>query len=170
MKNTLTELRSILRQIATLHRELLEVCKREKAALVAADLAVIQETTARKLEVVEHIQTADKSRSKQVVLLALDWNIPAKELSLSRIVSEVDTRDPALAAELRAMMDQIHAWMARVNQQNAENRKLVEASIEHINQMKKNILGETIPLSGTYNPQGQRRSSSSGSRLISKEA
>jgi hypothetical protein len=60
----------------------------------------------------------------------------------------------------------------RIKTQNDSNAKLIDSSLKHVHNMKKNIFGETNPQSRTYNQQGQRNPGSAnahGPRMISKE-
>jgi hypothetical protein len=54
--------------------------------------------------------------------------------------------------------------------QNRQNQALVEKSLGHVNEMKRNVLGETTPMANTYTPNGQKSGPVAGARLISKEA
>ena len=52
----------------------------------------------------------------------------------------------------------------------AQNKLLVERSLAHVHEMKKNVLGESVPHTDTYNPRGQKAAAAAGARFVSKEA
>lgn len=163
-------LQASLQKLIGLHRQLMDFVRTEKDALVQADLRTIQEVTGSKQVLIESIRQEESNRLKHVAELAMCWKRPLRDLSLSQIAVEIQGVDPKGAEQLRSAFNALTILIKRVSDQNRENSRLVEKTLEHLNAMKKNVLGEATPASATYTQQGTRASGTSGSRLISKEA
>ncbi|MGK5082221.1 flagellar protein FlgN [Bdellovibrionota bacterium FG-1] len=163
------QIRESLQKLIGLHRQLLEACRLEREALVQADLNGIEETTQEKQALVEAIRAAEVERLNHVATLAMAWKRPLRELSLSNLILAVQATAPKMSDQLRSNLNALTVLLDRIQEQNDDNRRLVERSLVHVNQMKKNVLGEAVPKSNTYTAHGQRQATTSGARLISKE-
>jgi hypothetical protein len=169
MEKELTEIHRILENLVGLHRQLVEVVRSEREALVSADLKAIQERTYAKEALIEQIRAQESARVRQVSALAILWRKPLRELTLPKLIIEVQGKDLALAEQFRTLFNTLSLLVQRIEQLNQDNRALVQKSLDHIEDMKRNVLGEASPKSNTYNPQGQRAHNAGTSRLISKE-
>jgi flagellar biosynthesis/type III secretory pathway chaperone len=159
-----------LQKLIGLHRQLLEACRVEREALVQADLRQIQESALSKQGLIDSIRQAENQRIDAVTELARRWKRPVRELSLSNIIIAIQGNDPKGAEQLRSAFNALTVLIQRITEQNDDNRILVERSLTHVNDMKRNVLGEAVPKSDTYTPQGQRSGVTGGARLISHEA
>jgi hypothetical protein len=159
-----------LQKLIGLHRQLLESCRAERAALVQAELKDIQEATLVKQGVIEAIRQAENERIRAVSELALLWKRPVRDLSLPNLIIAIQGQDAKGAEQLRTSYHALTILIQRITEQNGDNRALVERSLANVNEMKRNVLGEAVPKSDTYNPQGQRSGVTGGARLISHEA
>jgi flagellar biosynthesis/type III secretory pathway chaperone len=159
-----------LQRLVGSHRQLLDACRLEREALVQADLKQIQETTLAKQGIVEQIRQAESQRIRHLSELAMRWKKPLRELTLPNLIIAVQGTDPRLAEQLRSSYNTLTVLIQRITEQNDDNRALVERSLANIDQMKRNVLGEAVPKSNTYTPQGQRAGVTGGARLISQEA
>jgi flagellar biosynthesis/type III secretory pathway chaperone len=164
------KLQESLQRLLGLHRQLLDCVRMEREALTAASLKDIQEATYAKQALVEAINQAETDRLRATGELAILWKRPVKELTLGEIVVAIQGRDPKSAEALRSSLNALTLLIKRIREQNDDNRGLVERSLEHVHEMKRNVLGEAKPNTGTYTQQGQKNPSTSGARLISKEA
>jgi flagellar biosynthesis/type III secretory pathway chaperone len=160
----------IIQKLIGLHRNLMDVVRAEREALTNADLKGIQDANAQKEALVQAIRQQEADRLRTVGELAIQWKRPFKDLSLQNIIIAVQGTDLKAAEQLRSSFNALTHLVSRVQEQNRYNAELLEKSLAHLLSMKKNILGEATPKSDTYNPQGQKTSSSASSRLISKEA
>lgn len=170
MEKSISQLYEVLHKLTGLHRQLLDIVRAEKEALVQADLANIQRNVLSKQAVLSELHQAESVRIKLTGDLAILWKKPVRELSLSNIIIAVQGDDPKGAEQLRSIYNTLTVLAQRVTTQNEANRLLVERSLSHVNQMKKNILGEASQKSNTYTQRGQRLNGPRGSRLISREA
>lgn len=159
-----------LQRLIGLHRQLWETVKMEHESLVQAELKGIQEATSAKQACLEMIRQTESDRLKALGELALLWKKPVKELTLNQIILLVQDQDMKSSEQLRSTLNALTILIKRVSEQNQANQVLVEKSLEHVHEMKKNVLGESVPKSNTYTAQGQRVNGSTGARLISKEA
>ena len=169
MDQAVKNLLEALQKLVGLHREMLNCVRSEKEALISADLKVIQEITYAKEALINSIYQWDKERSKNSQHLAIYLRKPVAEITLSNIIIAIQGNDLKTADKLRSSSAALNLLVTRINEQNAENRQLVETTLHHIQEMKKNVLGEAEQKSETYSSYGKKVNSAGASRLISKE-
>ena len=160
----------ILQKLIGLHRQLHEVCRNERDALVAADVKQVQEFTHAKELVIETIRHEEAKRLRLTAEIALEMKRPMAELTLSNLIMDVEPVQPKLAEQLRSAMNALVILIERASKLNQSNLEFIERSLGHVHNMKKNVLGEAVPRSETYGAHGQKLPHTSGARLISKEA
>ena len=159
-----------LQKLTGLHRQLMETVRMEREALISADIRRIEEATVAKHALVDAIRQAESERIGCVADLAVELRRPLRELTLPAIIILVQGENPKRAEQLRTAFNALSLLIKRISEQNADNQKLVEESLIHVQEMKGNVLGETTPKANTYTAKGQRSGVQSGARLISKEA
>ena len=170
MENPLNKIYETLQTLTGLHRQLLETVRVERTAIIDADLRAIHQITATKQDLVEKIRLTENERLKFTTELAVLWKKPLRDLTLPNIIIAIQGEDSKGADQLRSIHNTLTVLIQRITDQNSNNLVLIERSLEHVNAMKKNVLGESAPASGTYTQSGQKTSSSSSSRLFSGEA
>jgi flagellar biosynthesis/type III secretory pathway chaperone len=170
VNQSVAQLYQILQKLIGHHRQLMDVVRAEKQALLAADVKQIQDVVVQKQGIIEAIRQAEHDRVKAVSQLAIIWKKPAAELTLPNIIIALQGDDLKSADQLRGAFNTLTVMIGRISEANNDNRALVEKSIEHIDAMKKNVLGEAVPQANTYTQRGQKANSAKGARLISKEA
>jgi flagellar biosynthesis/type III secretory pathway chaperone len=158
-----------LQRLTGLHRQLLDVVRSERENLVQADLKGIQTATAAKQGLIESIHQAESDRLKLTAELAVLWKKPFKDLTLPNIIIFIQGIDAKGAEQLRSVFNTLTILIQHISKQNLDNKFFLEKSLEHIHQMKKNVLGETTAKSNTYTNHGQKAGGISSARLISKE-
>jgi flagellar biosynthesis/type III secretory pathway chaperone len=166
----LTQVYQKLQKLVGLHRQLLEAVRTERESLVQADLNSIHSVTSIKQTLIESINQLESERVKSMGELAVFWKKPYRELTLPNIIIRIQGDDPKGAEQLRSVFNTLNVLIQRISEQNKDNRALIEKSLEHLGEMKKNILGESSPHSSTYTQQGYKMNNSKVSRLLSKEA
>jgi flagellar biosynthesis/type III secretory pathway chaperone len=159
-----------LQRLTGLHRQLLDTVRLEREALVAADIARIEEATLAKQALIEGIRAGESNRIRHTAELAVLLRKPLRELTLPNLIVAIQGMNPKLAEQLRTDFNALTLLIKRIAEANKENQALVSSSLEHIQQMKTNILGESVPKSSTYTAKGQKSGGIQGSRLIHKEA
>jgi hypothetical protein len=170
MDKSVSDIFESLQKHIGLHRQLLDVCRLERELLVQAELKSIQEITLKKQGIIEVIRVTENERLGRIGALAMKWKKPLRELSLPNLILAIQGTDPKGAEQLRSAFNALTILIQRITEQNDDNRTLVERSLDHVNEMKKNVLGESVPKANTYTAQGQRSGGPGGARFISKEA
>jgi hypothetical protein len=165
------KLQEALNKLVGLHRQLLELVRSEKDAIVAADLKLIQDTSHAKEILVEAIKTTETRRLEELGKIALTLRRPMKELSLSELAIVIQARDPKRADHLRSVQNALKLLVDRVVEQNRYNAELVSRSLESLTEMKANVLGEGVRQAQTYGQNAQKVTpSQSAPRMLSQEA
>ncbi len=170
MEKVLEPLHQSLQKLIGFHRQLLDTVRLEREALIEAQTKSVQEVTLAKHALLISIQQEEVTRLKHVAAIALVWKRPLKELTLPNLIIAIQVKDPKASEQFRSSFNALTLLIQRITEQNDYNKALVERSLEHVNEMKRNVLGEGVPRSNTYTAQGQRIAQTGGARMISKEA
>jgi flagellar biosynthesis/type III secretory pathway chaperone len=172
-QNSLNEkLHESLQELIGLHRQLYEVVKAENEAVTNADLKATYDAAANKEALVHWIHQAEMSRQAVTYTLAQAENLETTTPSLRELILHFQSSNPDYSNQLQVDLTSLVVLVDRIKKQNELNGRLVEASLKHVNNMKRNIFGETTHQARTYNQQGQKNTASAnehGPRLISKE-
>ena len=166
------KLHESLQELIGLHRQLNEVVKSENTAISNADIKGTYEAAAAKGALIHWIHQAEMSRQSVVYALAQEQNLETQTPSLRELILHFQSRDMETSNRLQSDLSVLIMLVERIKKQNALNGDLVAASLKHIDNMKKNIFGETTHQARTYNQQGQKNTATSnehGPRLISRE-
>lgn len=161
-----------LQKLIGIHRQLLETVRQEHEAIANALPKDLQEAVYAKEALIEGIRQQELLRQSIVGKIALQWNRPLEEITLSLIVLEVQNQDAKFSELLRSSQTALKMLAERVIEQNSYNRELLQKSLDHVHEMKRNVLGESKPKSQTYTAQGRKSlvgEQNNNARLISKE-
>jgi hypothetical protein len=158
-----------LQKLIGLHRQLLDTVRLERDALIQADLKDIQEATFAKQALIEAIRQTEAGRVAALEEIAGLWKVPPATLTLSELIIRIQGTDLKTAEVLRSALNTLTILVKRVSDQNDENRRLVEGFLNHLNEMKRNVMGESAPRADVYNQSGRRAPQPGGARLISRE-
>jgi hypothetical protein len=169
----LRELVHSLQKLLGLHRQLWDQVRTEREALVNANRNSIQEIALAKKALVISIREIETKRLSTVSKIAGIWKKPGQELLLSEIILAVQTRDPPLSQSLQTLQNALRHLLERIQILNESNRQLVDASMKHVDVMKRNLMGEVEPRSSLYTQSGNKSPTSAQaaqSRFLSTEA
>lgn len=169
MESALTELHQNLQKLLALHRQLLDLLRRERDALVGADAAAIEDRAAEKQGILDQIALYDHERRRLIAGIGGAARVAADQLTLSRVAIIAQGVQVKMGEQFRSVQQALSHIIGRVEEQGAYNRELVERSLETLAQMKRNIIGASEPAAGTYSANGQRSQQAPGARLISRE-
>jgi flagellar biosynthesis/type III secretory pathway chaperone len=161
-----------LQELVGLHRQLLEAVKTENEAISNADVKATYEATSAKEALLHWIHRAELGRQAAVHTLCQELSLDPAEATLRSIILFFQSSDPTLSERLQTDLTALLVLVERIKKQNELNGRLLEESLGHIQNMKKNIFGETNPKAATYNQSGMRNPGSSnahGPRFVSKE-
>ncbi len=171
-QNITERLHGSLQELIGLHRQMYETVKIENEALTNADAKNTFEAAASKEALIHWIHQAELSRQAITQSLCLQEGLSSERPSLRELILHFQVKSPDFSSQLQVDLNSLIVLVDRIKKQNELNGKLVNESLKHIHNMKKNIFGETNPQARTYNQAGQRNAGSSnahGPRLISKE-
>lgn len=166
----LTELYEVLKKLVGFHRELLDTVRLEREAIVTANLQAIQTATHTKEGILQEVARLETIRINNTAELALEFKKPLKDLTLAQIAIEIQGEDLKKADQFRSALNALTLLIQRIKEQSQYNKELIEKSLGHIQEMKTNVLGESVPKSSTYSAQGKKVQGEANSRFISKEA
>jgi len=171
--NRLSEkLHESLMELIRLHRQLYDVVKNENEAISNADSKATYESTAAKEALIHLIHQAEMNRQSVVRAIAFDYNLSNLNPTLKELIIHFESESFETSTRLQADLNMLIVLVERIKKQNEINGRLVAESLKHINNMKKNIFGETSNKAGTYNQSGRQNTGSAnehGPRLISRE-
>lgn len=166
MEKVLAELYQQLQKLLSLHRQLLELLRTEKQALVDADVTKIEELALSKQGLLDQIAFHDELRRKLIAQLSPGGG---DAITLSKVAIIAQGIQVKLGEQFRSVQQALSHLLGRIEEQGSYNRQLVEQSLETLVQMKRNILGSEAPRANTYSARGQQNNNNSGARLISRE-
>jgi predicted phage tail protein len=159
-----TLLESLKTQIG-LHRQLLEIVRIEHQALVDADMDALEKAIHAKEGTIGAIQREEIGRKAFLSHLT-----SVEHLTLTQLIEKIQAHDLPLADEFRKSQITLNLLSERIREQNSKSRQMVESSLQHVEKMKRNIIGEKAKNSETYTAKGQRSSNPKhGRNLLVKE-
>lgn len=170
MDPRIKQLYQVIQRLIGSHRQLMDGVRAEKDALLSADLKAIQEATYHKEAAIADISSLERERKSLVYSLAVTWKRKPEELTFTQIVIQLQGMDLQMAEQFRSAFNTLTVMVQRISEQNQENGGIIERSLHHILEMKKNILGEARGPSDVYTQRGQKTNPTGGARLIAKEA
>ncbi len=151
------------------HRDFCDLVRAEKDAIVTADVKLIQEKTHAKEYLIESIKGLDGKRATTVGEIFFALESSTKNITLSQLILEIESIESELSQKLRSQMNTLIHLVRTAQKLNQQNHDLLAQSIQHIEAMKKNVLGESNPKTETYGAKAQVKSSQTGAKLVSKE-
>lgn len=166
------KLHQSLQELIGLHRQLHDVVRTENDAITNADVKGTYDAAAAKEALIHWIHQAEMSRQAVLYTLCKEEGLEGENPSLRELIAHYQGRDNDIANKLQVDFNSLIVLIERIKKQNELNGKLVESSLKHINNMKKNIFGETTHQARTYNQHGHKNTATTaehGPRLISKE-
>lgn len=169
MNADLEKIHELLQKLVGLHRQLIETVRAERSALEQVDVKAVQEAVYAKELLIHSLKETELERIRRMAALAASWKPPLVDVSLNQFILFLQGRDKEAADRFRSVYNTLTILVKHVDDQNKENKKLVEKALEHIGAMKRNVLGEVSPHAGTYTQKGMKSDQNAGSRLISKE-
>ncbi len=171
MDKTLESLYQIIQKLVGLHRQLLDIIRLEKQALLDMNIKDVQECTYSKEVTLSGIHTAESERQKRISELSVQTKKPVEQLTLTQIIILVQGQNPKFAEQLRSSFNALTILVARIKESNLENSRLIDQALIHIRSMKTNALQEAEPKAATYGQNAQKvQAGAQSARLISGEA
>ena len=153
-------------QVGT-HRDLLDLVRMERTHLVELNLEDLSKVTHHKHLVIHQIQKLEKQR--QTIMLELGAYYMGEEPTLAQIKESVQQRDSRAHERLESIDKTLNLLIERIQIQNRHNMAVVESSLKHVTNMKKNVLGEVVKTAETYTKRGTKDSPTRSAHLFQKE-
>jgi flagellar biosynthesis/type III secretory pathway chaperone len=170
MENGLSGLYDILQRMIGQHRQLLDIVRAERESLLNADLRATQEVTLKKEMLLHSLHETEQDRIERIAELAVELRVQPETLTLRTLIRDVEPRFPVWAQKLQSVLNALNVLIERVQEQNRENKILVENFLKHLNEMKRNVLGEAEPKADVYSQGGTKVGPPPAPRLFEREA
>lgn len=165
--NSCHKLIGVLDDLIKQYRLLLDLVRKEKEILIAADIEALSEINQSKDNYVITIRSLDAQRIKYVESIGYDLNIATEQLRLLEIAKLVPDE---IANRFRSQHATLDLIIRRLSEINKENSVYAESALRNVNGAMEN-LKDTITGKTTYQHQGKyQRSPESAGHLVRKEA
>lgn len=146
----LESLRSVMSELLGIYRQLLDVLRIERDALISVDVKQVRETTLAKDMLIATLRIAEDKRT-QVVDTLIDPEVSLEDLAIS-----IQAKWPEMAQHLRSTATALRILVRRAHEQNAENQSYAEHGLKHLSRMRSTLLGEDEPKQTAYGARGQK--------------
>jgi flagellar biosynthesis/type III secretory pathway chaperone len=173
METKFVELYRTLQDLVGVYRQLLEVIRVENEALLQMDRKRLIEATFSKEALIFSAQQSETKRASIALALAstLGIKVDEKGPTLAKIIVALQGIDLKSADQLRSLFTTLTVLLQRIDEQNMQNRKLVDQGLHHLNRMRDQILGAPKTQGRTYSSSGKSVAQADpGARIVSREA
>jgi flagellar biosynthesis/type III secretory pathway chaperone len=150
---------------ADLYVELLKIIEKEKQAVVATNLAELNEAAKVKDNLLLKLRILDEQRRHQLQLLAEDLEQPLEELSLSKLAELVESPHVARLRSLRSALENV---ITKIHQANEHNRALFSHSLELV-KSSMNLLNNIMTSTPVYFATGNLRHGDQTGKILHGE-
>lgn len=167
MGENISNLLASLEEQIKVYRHLLEIVRKEKDILVAANLDELNENNRAKEAMLIKIRALESDRIKWAALVYKDLEIPGGEEP--RLLEIARYLDSARADQVRNVHSVLELLLRRVQEYNRQNEALVQSALTNITGAMKAIKG-TLEEKPTYQKKGEVEGVASSGQLVSREA
>lgn len=155
-----------LDQQVKVYRALLEVVRKEREVLVAAQIEQLNENNKAKEAILVKVRSLDSARIKYAHDLALAVGAEATQPRLLEIASKINLTD---GDRLRVLHSTLELLVKRLSEINKGNESLVQAALQNVSGAIESIKG-TLQAKPTYGKKGALVTSpQNGEHLVSKD-
>jgi FlgN protein len=161
-----SDLVSVLEEQIRVYRHLLEIVRKEKDILVAANLDDLNENNRAKEAMLIKIRSLEADRLGKALLLYQDLNLKGENPRLLEMARYLNTES---ADKLRNIHSVMELLLRRVQEYNKQNEALVQAALSNITGAMKEIKG-TLAEKPTYQKKGEVEGVTQAGQLVSREA
>ncbi len=161
------KLLNTLEEMTTLYRQLLDIVRKEKEMLLAAQLDNLTENNLLKDQVLMKIRLADTLRFKHAQELA---SVVKAEIESPRLLEIAQKMPQAQGDQLRSLHATLDLLIKRLMEFNTENQTYAQSALKTLNGTMDDIK-ETLTGKKTYEKKGQYKAGPSpAGNFVSKEA
>lgn len=168
--NITSELEYALEKLIALHRSLVDLLAEEYAHMIALDIKGLAEAAQTKEVLLSEIMNHEELRLSAALELAKKLNAsPETAQSLSALSKYLSQSDATRVMQLGSVLTMI---VTQAKDLNVKNMAFAETSLERIEQMKRNALGQNnnAPKENYANTGMRQPINEQGGRLLSTEA
>jgi flagellar biosynthesis/type III secretory pathway chaperone len=165
-----SDLEYALEKLIALHRSLVDLLAEEYAHMGAVDIKGLAEAAQTKEVLLSEIMTHEELRLTAALDLAKKVGAsPESAQSLAILTKHLSDSDAHRVRQLGTVLTML---VTQAKEANIKNMSFVEASLERIEQMKKNVLGlnNNAPKENYANTGLRQPVTEQGGRLLSTEA
>ena len=167
-KPNLDILTGLLKRQISLHRDLMDLVKREREHLVKADIKAIGDATFEKEALVAEVQKSEIDRGRWITAVAAHVAEEPETISLERIIGIYGEEHREQLQSLRATL---RVLISKIRELNLDNAELTRNALTEAQVMKQNALGMTADRANVYGPKGKMGGGKDrSSRMVSSEA
>lgn len=147
---TVEQLQTTLSHEAAGYHQLVELARREYAALKTNNLSDLAATVQNKEALLGKLQQWEKSREQLVTRLVQDFKLPATA-TLSDLIERFDD---AIATRLSALRDEFVDLMEELLMLNHTNHRIIQAGLVRVEATFDYLASQALPADGQYSHQG----------------
>lgn len=159
-----TDLLSLLREMLSHYRHLLELSQRERQAVTTSALATLLETTTQKETLVLELSMMEEGRQLLLRKIAQLLEVPPTELTLARLGV---LAPQAFTAEFQRCRTDLGALVQEISQVNERNTMLLSSSLDCV-RLSLGLLSRLLEPARTYTSSGQLESIGAGGKVLYK--
>jgi flagellar biosynthesis/type III secretory pathway chaperone len=157
---------TVLEEQIRVYRHLLEIVRKEKDILVAANLDDLNENNRAKEAMLIKIRALESDRLAKAHELFLDLKLEGEHPRLLEMARYLDVET---ADKLRNIHSVMELLLRRVQEYNKQNEALVQSALTNITGTMKEIKG-TLAEKPTYQKKREVEGHTSSGQLVSREA
>jgi hypothetical protein len=165
-KTLVNDLVVVLEEQIRVYRHLLEIVRKEKEILIAANLDDLNENNRAKEAHLIKIRALESERLLKAQTLFLDLQLQGEHPRLLEMARHLDAES---ADKLRNIHSVMELLLKRVQEYNKQNEALVQSALLNITGAMKDIKG-TLSDKATYQKKGEVEDHTSSGQLVSREA
>lgn len=163
--STYKNLEQVLEEEIKIYRGLLDVVRKEKEALIAAQIPPLEEINRAKENLILKIKTLDRQREKYATELARQVGVNFESPRLLEIAGQM----PDVESEkLRSIHNTLDLLIKRIRELNKYNEELVAASLKTVTGALGAIRNSIAP-KPTYKPSGSVASAEVAGHFVHRE-
>lgn len=131
MASLIEELITTLEKENEIYKELIPIAEKKTRVIIKNDLEALREITKNEQDAVDRITALEGKREEVVTNIGIVLNQKAEELNLKKII-QILKKQPEEQQKLSKLRDSLKASVNRLSQINAQNKVLIDESLEMI--------------------------------------
>lgn len=171
IEQLLDQLIDVLDRMLKTYRALTEEVRLESEAIRSSDTQRLEAAVLQKEALLRDAYQLENHRLQIISAIAFELRLKPTETTLESLILHFEPTETVRAKRLRSLKTALRFMIDRARSLNQENEGIVLGTLSHIEQMKRNILGESEPTAASYGQKGQRTyGRPEGPRLVAEEA